>query len=251
MQAAITDNNAHETGGNPVYYLAPHVCACELPEGAVFLDLLSSTYFAVDGRCLPLLRRMIGNWRQNGSLTLNGILIDPQDGQLIGALRTRGFIVSTNSPRAFSAISSQPAAACTPNWNLRATLRATVVMLYRICSSYATTIALLRSRHLAMLLRRLDRPRPVQRLSSVSQFELQSVVSLFAKLRLWFYTARDNCLLDSLVLTSVLRRYHINAILHIGVALMPFSAHAWVQMDCCVLDDSVDHVRSYTPIVVV
>lgn len=251
MQAAITDNLTHETGGNPVYYLAPHVCACELPEGAVFLDLLSSTYFAVDVHSLPLLRRMVGNWRKNGSLKHHETLIEPHDGQLIDALRTRGFIASTNSSRAFSAISSPPTAACTPNWNLRATICATVVMLYRICSSYATTNVLLQSRHLAILLRKLDRPRPVQRLSSVSQYELQSVVSLFAKLRLWLYTARDNCLLDSLVLTSVLRRYHISATLYIGVALMPFSAHAWVQMDCCVLDDSVDHVRSYTPIVVV
>lgn len=249
MQVATTDNVAHASTHSTIYYLAAHVCACELPEGAVFLDLRSSAYFAMDAQCLPSLRRMIGNWHQSVALT-HSETPGLQDVQLIDALCTRGFINGTASAPAFSSTSIPPTTTCTPNWTLRASLRATVSMLFRVCATYATTTALLRSRHLALLLSQLHRRQGVRPSSGVSHDDLQSIISLFAKLRLWLYTARDNCLLDSIVLTSVLRRYRIDARLHIGVALMPFSAHAWVQLGCCVLDDSVDHVRGYTPILV-
>lgn len=61
----------------------------------------------------------------------------------------------------------------------------------------------------------------------------------------------DQCLPRSLVLTHALRQRGAQARLILGVTGSPFAAHAWVQEDGCVLNDRVDQVGLFTPILVV
>ena len=61
----------------------------------------------------------------------------------------------------------------------------------------------------------------------------------------------DRCLPRSLALASTLARRGIECDLVLGVALGPFSAHCWVQKEGVVLNDSLEHVRNFTPILVV
>lgn len=60
----------------------------------------------------------------------------------------------------------------------------------------------------------------------------------------------DRCLVRSLAAYSLLRRNRIAAQLVLGVRSAPFGAHAWVQYEDIVLNDTVEQVRSYTPIMV-
>jgi hypothetical protein len=76
----------------------------------------------------------------------------------------------------------------------------------------------------------------------------KELTTIYEALRIWAYTARDACLLDSLMLADFLRRQQIPAHLLIGVATKPFSAHAWVQLDNFVLNDTVERVQGFTPI---
>jgi hypothetical protein len=48
-----------------------------------------------------------------------------------------------------------------------------------------------------------------------------------------------------------LRRHQYFPDLVLGVRMMPFAAHAWVQDGDTVLNDTVDYVSAYTPILVV
>lgn len=58
------------------------------------------------------------------------------------------------------------------------------------------------------------------------------------------------CLLDSLALSTYLAKRGFIADLIFGVDAPPFSAHAWVQCGDVVLNDDVDRVAIYTPILV-
>lgn len=80
---------------------------------------------------------------------------------------------------------------------------------------------------------------------------LVNLAAEFRVLRPWLYTARDRCLLDSLVLASYLHRLGVDPTFVIGVRTKPFAAHAWVQVGNYVVDDSPENVSGYTPILAI
>lgn len=57
-----------------------------------------------------------------------------------------------------------------------------------------------------------------------------------------------NCLLDSLALDSWLARRGYGTQLVFGIRPEPFAAHCWLQTPQALLNDSYDHVSSFTPI---
>lgn len=72
----------------------------------------------------------------------------------------------------------------------------------------------------------------------------------FAASRRWIPIATC-CLSDSLTLALHLAHLGFNADLVIGVKLDPFAAHAWVQHGGVVLNDGLDGVLDFTPILIV
>jgi hypothetical protein len=71
----------------------------------------------------------------------------------------------------------------------------------------------------------------------------------FAELR-FAVRALDRCLPLSVALASAAKGHHSEARLVLGVQCHPFGAHAWVQLGGTVLNDRLDMVRSFTPILV-
>jgi hypothetical protein len=66
-----------------------------------------------------------------------------------------------------------------------------------------------------------------------------------------FLTAEDQCLKWSYALILHLARTGYRPNLVIGVRLVPFSMHAWVQAGDTVLNDNIDLVAPYSPILVI
>jgi hypothetical protein len=62
---------------------------------------------------------------------------------------------------------------------------------------------------------------------------------------------QNRCLQRSIALIEFLSWHGIFANLMIGVRMQPFGAHAWVQIEDVVLNDYLDEVLVYTPIVAV
>ncbi|MCW3847918.1 lasso peptide biosynthesis B2 protein [Sphingomonas sp. LB-2] len=60
-----------------------------------------------------------------------------------------------------------------------------------------------------------------------------------------------NCLLDSLALDGWLARRGLGSQLVFGITPEPFSAHCWLQTPEAILNDSFDHVSSFTPILAI
>lgn len=63
-------------------------------------------------------------------------------------------------------------------------------------------------------------------------------------------TAADRCLSRSIALALCLARHGCRAHVVLGVKLAPFAAHCWAQNRGEVLNDEVEEVRRYTPILV-
>jgi hypothetical protein len=170
---------------------------------------------------------------------------------LVNSLSDRGYLSETPQRRCFSSKGTPPVTACSPVWDMRAKLREVLIMLGHLTFSYVKTLVYLKTKHMAALIeQKVPRSQAGPSWPSGSYPDrILALVTLYAKLRVWFYTAKNRCLFDSLVLFTVLRSYNIKATLTIGVKSTPFfAAHAWVQIDQYVIDDSVEHVREYTPI---
>lgn len=75
----------------------------------------------------------------------------------------------------------------------------------------------------------------------------ERTAALFRTVSPWVPFQGD-CLYRSLVLRALLAQEAIASTLVIGVQTWPFEAHAWLQAADVVLDDSLDHVSGFTPL---
>jgi hypothetical protein len=79
---------------------------------------------------------------------------------------------------------------------------------------------------------------------------LRELVAIFHHLRA-YYVRKYLCLFDSLALIEFLARYRHFPQWVFGVTAEPFNAHCWVQEQDCVLNDTVEYVRGFTPIMAI
>jgi hypothetical protein len=119
--------------------------------------------------------------------------------------------------------------------------------------AYARARALLRWWSLEVIVSRVSRKTSRYRRLSVAHDapKIRSLVRAYRRLSPLVFTARNACLLDSLVLIDFLFQSALPATWVVGVRTQPFVAHSWVQHDDVVLNDSVEKVRSFTPILAV
>lgn len=78
----------------------------------------------------------------------------------------------------------------------------------------------------------------------------KAIVRAFEQARL-LRSAADRCLARSIALAGCLTAGHEACHVVLGVTSLPFSAHCWAQKGDVVLNDTLDEVQRYTPILVV
>jgi hypothetical protein len=97
----------------------------------------------------------------------------------------------------------------------------------------------------------LERKRRDER--AVKEFSVDRariLVSVFIRLRP-FYDRKYLCLFDSLALLDFLARYALFPTWVFGVQSEPFAAHCWIQQDGFLVNDTVERVDAYTPVMAV
>lgn len=77
------------------------------------------------------------------------------------------------------------------------------------------------------------------------------LIAIAERLRPFVFSAHNRCLFESLLLIEYLARYRIFPDWVFGVHMAPFNAHCWVQYGDVVLNDTLEHARSFTPIMAV
>jgi hypothetical protein len=235
------------------YFLDAHVHCCEFEDGAIILDMKAVSYLAIDAEYLPNLRACVENWPVSPK---SGSAVKFTDSsrfkELLADLLARGILTAVVTPARSPNFNYPRTASAHPRWGA-AIHRIPTSDLLLLSISLIQVIVRGRGRRLASLLAWIQRRQTAIHRNSESfklQENLESLESFF-RLRIWFYTAFRHCLFDSLVLSVFLTRRTVPCTFVIGVSTRPFAAHAWTQIGDCVLNDTIEHVLSFTPILAV
>jgi hypothetical protein len=62
------------------------------------------------------------------------------------------------------------------------------------------------------------------------------------------YPGRARCLEQSLILSRALRQRGADAKVRFGVHPYPFTAHAWVEVQGCAINEMADYLNMFTPL---
>lgn len=81
--------------------------------------------------------------------------------------------------------------------------------------------------------------------------EVTERTARFIALAPFLFTTKDACLFRSLFLMRFLATKGIAATWTFGVRLAPFGAHCWVEYEGAVLNDHLEHVRGFAPILTI
>lgn len=123
--------------------------------------------------------------------------------------------------------------------------------LGRLATAVCRVKLLLRTRSMHRVVQRAQQ-RKARCMNSQTDLEtIRELTRIHRALRPFFYSVKDKCLLDSLVLSEFLASYNAFPTWVIGVRAMPFAAHSWVQLGRYVLNGPPDFVRAFVPILAV
>lgn len=235
-------------------YLSHHAHICTLEDSVLFLDLKRNQYATIPRSALPALQVSLAGFRSmlpsihhqvKSCTTATADLKDLVAHGLLTQSATHGRPVAplTLEP---------PCAALAPglrNPQGGANMRAISAFVL----SYLYVGANMRARRLHALVVNLQvaAARTSPDAASTSTEHLLTLLSAFRRYRTFVYTAHDECLFNALVLTHFLHHYSVPATLVIGVRAKPFYAHAWVQVANVVVDDRLEYVLRFKPILAV
>lgn len=235
------------------YYLSPQAYCCEFDDGAIILDMRAATYVGIDAEHARTLRSCIENWPNfkrpdPDSKYANNPAFDV----VVADLLARGILTTVSARVNLVRLEHPTTGWANPHWSA-ARHRIQISHLLLFSTSSLRVFLRRRGRDLASLLGWIRQHQGAihsNEKSTGRKIDSELLQSFF-RLRIWFYTAYRHCLLDSLMLSVYLTKRMVPCTLVIGVSTRPFAAHAWVQIGDCVLNDTVEHVLTFTPILAV
>jgi Transglutaminase-like superfamily len=230
----------------PRYTLMDHVFVCEHDGHVVILDLRGDRYYTLDPQNAGSLAGAVRGWPV--VLATSG----SDEDEVARALLEKGIL----SERSDAGKDATPVIVHAPSHEIlpqefgeRPPLRwGTIAQFLR--STAAAAIAI-RRWPLERVIDRVKARNQAHRAEVIEAVQLQRLITLFATMRPVLFSARDACLFESLALSEFLARHGVYPTWIFGVQARPFAAHCWLQLDGSVLNDTVDHVIGYTPIMAV
>lgn len=222
------------------YVLRDDISYCRIGERLVFLDVGSDRYFHLPG---PLEQALTAH------LDGTGCSRSQLDQLIERAILVPATVAVSDDRSSIRPVSRSAMEAASEPQRFRLSERLevfTTVLVTRIALKFSTLKKVLEGLQAA---RRFRTTSSAQR-EAFPERQILDASAAFRRARL--YVPIDmRCLLDSIAMARFLLRRGIPAHIVFGVALDPFSAHCWVQVDDLVLNDSVGNVASHTPIRIV
>lgn len=220
------------------YRLRDGLHYCVAGSDVIFLDVCRNRYSALPADASDAFQRIA----ERGGLTF-----EEDEATLHGLIRDGHLAATDQADGAISPVGIQ-----TPRADLQDEAHRPLRFRYVALAFFSETrVALeLRVRSLSSVLRRAGmRGAAITRTGVDFTGQIAAVVQAFEHTGL-ILGRTNRCLVRSLALFCVLRNRGIAADFVIGVRSQPFAAHAWVQYDGIVLNDGVEQVSCYTPILV-
>lgn len=220
------------------FQLRTGISFCEVSDRLLFLDTVADRYFCLRPGAEHAFRNLVADRRMD----------DAGRQELDGMIQTGALVASEEhgAPLPFRAsrqVSTSLLDAEDQKTSLLSCLSAmTAVTLARLSLQPGRLHRILRSLDLAKV--------PWPRSGRVDLDDIQATVSAFESSNR-FMRSHDQCLPRSLAMARYLAARNLPAELIIGVKLRPFAAHAWVQAGPWLLNDRIDTIRAFTPILAV
>jgi len=199
---------------------------CLCGDQVIFLDVCSDRYFTLPTPLNTEFRQILmeGTGTSEAGSTLVARLLD-------------------NSEPCRPITSPTGSAALAPQ------VRINAMCIGRTLLAYVSSVIRLKRRGLADVLRRSANRRPL-RLRATSSQTYDCLAAAFNRLAPICGSA-ENCLPRSIAFHALALAAGHAPSLVIGVKRDPFAAHCWVQDGASVLNDSAEHVRIFTPILII
>lgn len=232
--------------------LAPHVRACASDGQVILLDLRSSQYLGVGGAHFSALADHVEGWPASSD-PLRECATSAATSQLTASLLARGLLTDAPSKQPPQATVAEATASLDSDHGA-ANTDIGARRLARFLRSAAVTSLWMRCRSLQAIAAAVQARRDRLQGSASASNSLAAArtgTAAYERLRPFVFTARENCLHDSLTLVGFLASEGVFPQWVIGVKTRPFGAHSWVQMGSIVLNDQHETVRQFRPILVV
>jgi Transglutaminase-like superfamily len=231
------------------YMLANHVCWCAVEDGVVFLDIKKHKYVGINRHFSDLLYGIVQN-SFSASISPPANCDAAEADALSALLATEGLVTRDAAlGKPLLPLSVETVGAIDSPRRTPLDTQLLGIHLFKLMFSFITVKYQLRMVPFEKIVRRAQARQPERPTAIVlSGDQVARLVRLFRRLRSFFYTAHNNCLLDSLVLRDFLYRNGITSTWVMAVESRPFAAHSWIQYRGIVLNDSLEHVQRYTPI---
>jgi hypothetical protein len=237
----------------PSYYLQPHVYACITSEAAIFLDLRRDEYVGLDHAQTVALSRYVRGWpEQQRYPAAETPPTDSNPTALADKLADIGLLTRDASKGKEATSIALPI----PEFRLADPdlCDPPQIHLHHYASMLIACIRVklsMRFFRLDRVLRQVEKTKSRGAGGSPNIKALSDLTHIFLLLRPFFYTHREMCLFDSLVLTYFLARYDQCATLVFGVKSVPFAAHAWVQLEAATLNAPLELALKFRPILAI
>jgi hypothetical protein len=235
------------------YSLAPNVFACVHRGTTVLLDLKRDKYISVDPETGARLQGLVAGWPgtlETGSATALGEGDEVK--RILHDLCSRG-LLSPDAHYLETRVSAPaPRTELTGN-ALGIDSSITGSDVARFIKAYLRAkarVRLLSLENLTLRKKQLDQSCRCKS-HNLSEDQILQLCWKHAWLRPWFYAATDVCIFECLVLLEFLAQFDCTLRWVFGVRTEPFSAHCWLQHGQAVVNDTVENVCRFTPIMMV
>jgi transglutaminase superfamily protein len=238
------------------YALASHVFVCFQDEHVVFLDVRNDRYFALEAAKTRGLERLVDGWPvRRTDDTGEGRSL--HDSGVVQILTERGLLTrwARAGKDATPVQCETPVDEIHPDAMTETPSVDGLALLRFIRASLGASLSLkLMSFERVIQDAHRRRRRSQNAHAGPAPFDpqrAQDLTAIFTWLRPYFFSAKDACLFEALALGKFLASYGIHPRWVFGVQARPFSAHCWLQHESIVLNDTVEHVAQYTPIMII
>ncbi|MGN8001176.1 lasso peptide biosynthesis B2 protein [Sphingomonas sp. 22176] len=217
------------------YSLRDGISYCEVGDRLLFLDIVADRYFCLSQIVEHSFRQMVDGMLPVDDRHLEGLV---SRGMLIPSARTETPALCAPIPVPSSSILDRPLGPV--GW----------IATSRALASLDSTRLRLRWSGLGRTLSHFKaRKTRLAQSGAPAKGKIDKIMAGFAaasRIR----SQRDNCLAQSIAVASRMIELGVSPELVLGVQLGPFCAHCWVQQGDRVINDRVDMVRTFTPILV-
>ena len=236
-------------------FLHENVYACQTPDGAVFMDLESGEYMGVDLQTIDMVGPLIEGW-PTSNIRNRAMNQSVDAGMIQHAIQTLTVTntLLTDSPdmgKSASFPTVRPTSAIALRGNIVPRPRVNGIHVLVFCWACIKALFDIKFKSMVSTVRRIQ----VRKLRNCEigkeRSDLVELVRVFRFLTPLLYTAKDRCLFDSLALVEFLAAYKWFPTWTLGVTTRPFRAHSWVQNEALILNDRLETIELYSPILAI